>query len=69
MTRSTRDVFEDHLRLRVVGDLETDLARNYSEAVAMLTVNSNAEGHDALRMSAARLAKLGTSRCSGVHWV
>ena len=57
MSRSTSDVLEDHLRLRVEGDLETDLQRNYSESVVLLTVNSNAEGHDAMRMSAHRLAE------------
>ena len=56
-TRSTLDVFEDHLRLRAEGDLETDLQRNYSESVVLLTVNSNAKGHDALRLSAHRLAE------------
>jgi len=53
--RSTREVFEDHLRLRLEGDLEKDLRRNYAEDVVLLTVNSNATGHDALRASAARL--------------
>jgi hypothetical protein len=56
MSRSTRDVFEDHLRLRAEGELETDLQRNYAETVVLLTENSNAQGHDALRMSARRLA-------------
>ncbi|MDQ2705960.1 MAG: nuclear transport factor 2 family protein [Pseudomonadota bacterium] len=54
--RSTEEVFEDHLRLRVENQLEEDLARNYAEDVILLTVNSNACGHDAIRMSAARLA-------------
>lgn len=53
--RSTREVFEDHLRLRVAGKLEEDLKRNYAEDVVLLTVNSNARGYDAMRMSAARL--------------
>lgn len=57
MNRRTADVFEDHLKLRVEGDLETDLQRNYSEMVILLTANSNAQGHDALRMSARRLAE------------
>lgn len=57
MARSTREVFEDHLKLRMKGDLETDLARNYSETVTLLTVNSNVRGHDAMRMSARRLAE------------
>jgi hypothetical protein len=57
MTRSTIDVFEDHLKLRAEGDLETDLQRNYSESVVLLTENSNAQGHAAMRMSARRLAE------------
>lgn len=57
MSRSTREVFEDHLKLRVDGDLETDLQRNYSDDVILLTENSNAKGHDAIRMSARRLAE------------
>jgi hypothetical protein len=57
MARSTSEVFEDHLRLRMEGDLEADLRRNYWEDVTLLTVNSNGEGHDMLRMSAERLAE------------
>jgi hypothetical protein len=53
--RSAEEVFEEHLRLRVTGNLEEDLRRNYAEDVVLLTVNSNARGHDALRMSARRL--------------
>jgi hypothetical protein len=57
MTRNTTEVFDDHLRLRMAGDLETDLSRKYFENVALLTVNSNAQGHDALRTSAKRLSE------------
>ncbi len=57
VSRSTTEVFEDHLKRRVQGDLEADLQRNYSEAVILLTMNSNAQGHDAMRMSARRLAE------------
>ncbi|MCJ8517677.1 hypothetical protein ABID21_000810 [Pseudorhizobium tarimense] len=53
--RSTQEVFEDHLRLRLLGDLEQDLARNYAEDVVLLTSNSNLVGHDALRTSSSRL--------------
>ncbi len=55
--RTTEEVFEDHLRLRLAGNLDEDLRRNYSEDVILLTVNSNARGHDALRMSARRLSR------------
>ncbi len=54
--RNTEEVFEDHLRLRVAGKLEEDLARNYAEDVVLLTSNSNATGHEAMRTSAERLA-------------
>ena len=54
-TRSAEEVFEDHLRLRMAGGLEEDIRRNYAEDVVLLTVNSNARGHDAIRMSAQRL--------------
>jgi hypothetical protein len=53
--RSTRQVFEDHLDKRRLGLVEEDLAANYAEDVVLLTVNSNAVGHDAIRRSAARL--------------
>lgn len=55
--RTPEEVFEDHLRLRLEGKLEEDLRRNYSEEVLLLTVNSNARGHDAIRMSAERLSR------------
>jgi hypothetical protein len=54
--RGTHEVLEDHLRLRLENRLEDDLARNYAEDVMLLTVNSNACGHEGLRMSAGRLA-------------
>lgn len=57
MQRDTYQVFKDHLRLRLEGDLETDLRRNYAPDVVLLTVNSNAQGHDAIRISTARLQK------------
>lgn len=49
--RTPKEVFEDHVRLRLEGKLEEDLRRNYSEEVLLLTVNSKAVGHDAIRMS------------------
>ena len=55
--RTTREVFEDHVRLRLEGRLEEDLARNYAEDVVLLTVNSNMRGHEAIRTSAGRLAE------------
>lgn len=55
--RSAAEVFEDHLRLRLDGELETDLRRNYAEDVVRLTVNSCFIGHDGMRRSAKRLAE------------
>ena len=55
MIRSVRDVFEDHLRLRACGDLETDLERNYSNDVILLCETGPLIGRDALRWSARRL--------------
>lgn len=55
MARSTQDVFEDHLALRLAGDLDTDLRRNYADDVVLLTVNSNLQGHEGMRLSAGRL--------------
>ncbi len=56
-SRSTEEVLEDHLAKRRKRLLEDDLATNYADSVALLTVNSNAVGHDAIRYSAARLAE------------
>lgn len=55
LERTAGEVFEDHLRLRLAGRLEEDLARNYASDMILLTSNSNASGHDAMRMSARRL--------------
>lgn len=35
--RTARDVLEDHLRLADAWDFETDLARNFSEDIVLLT--------------------------------
>lgn len=50
--RTTSDVFDDHLRLRNEGDLETDLTRNYSPDVVLLTGIGVFRGHDGVRASA-----------------
>lgn len=54
--RTTTEVFQDHLRLRIDGRLEEDIARNYAEDVVLLTENSVLFGHEAIRTSAERLA-------------
>jgi hypothetical protein len=53
--RSTQAVFEDHLRLRVAGDLEEDLRRNYADDVVLICEFGVLHGRDAIRESAGRL--------------
>lgn len=55
MARSTREVFEDHLRLRSQGRVEDDLARNYAENVTLLCEFGPMTGRRAVRKSARRL--------------
>lgn len=49
MTRSTREVVEDHLRRRRVGDLEGDLAHNYHPHVRLMSAEGINHGHDGVR--------------------
>jgi hypothetical protein len=49
ITRQTREVLEDHLRLRSVGDLETDLERNYADDVVVLCELGTLKGRAAIR--------------------
>lgn len=53
--RTTQQVLDDHLRLRREGDLEADLARNYSRDCVLLTGYGVFHGHDGVRESAKRL--------------
>jgi hypothetical protein len=53
--RSTKDVLNDHLAKRLVGDLEADLATNYAEDVQVLSGEGCRQGLDAMRQEAARL--------------
>jgi len=57
MARSAAAVLEDHLRLRALGDIETDLARNYAPDVALLCNYGTFHGLDAIRYSARRLSE------------
>lgn len=54
--RSTREVFEDHLRLRTLGRFDEDVERNYSPDVVILHSNGVVHGHAGLRKSGRRLA-------------
>lgn len=53
--RSTREVFEDHLRLADAGDLDGDLARNVAEDVVVLSGRGVFRGHDGVRELARQL--------------
>jgi hypothetical protein len=55
MTRQAREALEDHLRLRSLGDLETDLERNYAADVIVLCELGALKGRAAIRRSACRL--------------
>lgn len=57
VTRSARQVFEDHLRTGLEGTVEEDLARNYADDLVVLTSNGVQRGHDRLRRQADKLRK------------
>jgi len=54
--RSAREVLEDHLRLAAAGDIDTDLARNFSEDVVLLTGYGIFRGLEGVREKAQLLA-------------
>jgi len=54
-TRSTQEVFEDHLHLREQHQLEEDIARNYADDVVLLTLEGIFHGHDGVRQTGANL--------------
>lgn len=47
--RGAREVVESHLALRQAGDLERDLATNYSPDVVLLSAEGVNHGHDGVR--------------------
>lgn len=53
--RSSRQVFEDHLRTSFWETVEEDIRRNYADDVVLLTGNGILRGHDGLRELAKRL--------------
>ncbi|MGY3622527.1 hypothetical protein [Bradyrhizobium sp. USDA 10063] len=53
--RTTREVFEDHLKLRAGAKLEEDLQHNYAPGIVLLCKFAVLRGHDAIRTSAKRL--------------
>jgi hypothetical protein len=50
--RSTRDVLDDHLRLRKEGDLQNDIERNYAPDFVVLSHFGVFHGIDGVRESA-----------------
>jgi hypothetical protein len=57
VTRSPRDVFEDHLRTSTEGTVEDDIERNYAPTVVILSSDGVRRGHDGLREQAAKLER------------
>ncbi|MYZ50414.1 nuclear transport factor 2 family protein [Propylenella binzhouense] len=55
--RTARQVIADHLRLRRLGDLESDLARNVGENVVLLTKWGIQRGHAGVRICARALER------------
>ncbi|MBM0104883.1 nuclear transport factor 2 family protein [Steroidobacter sp. S1-65] len=55
MSRSTSEVFFDHLRLRAESNLEEDLNRNYSDEVILIHQFGVKSGRSGIRESAQRL--------------
>jgi hypothetical protein len=57
MSRTTEEVFEDHLQKRLNGDLEADIQTNYAPDVVFLTGTGTFHGHDGVRQSADELER------------
>jgi hypothetical protein len=59
VTRTTREVFEDHLALALKGEVETDIERNFAPDCVLLTSDGEFRGHQGIREAARALfAKL-----------
>lgn len=56
-TRSTREVFDDHLHLALIGDVETDIHRNFAENCVLLTTYGVFKGYDGIREAAELLMR------------
>lgn len=55
MTRSTREVLDDHLRRRAEGRVQEDLEEDYADDVVLLCEHAPLVGREAVRESARRL--------------
>lgn len=64
-TRTTREVFEDHLELARQGDLETDLKRNFAKDCVLLTDYGVFRGHRGVREA----AELLYNQLGNVHYI
>ena len=58
MSKSTTEIFEDHLHRRVKGDVEGDIRANFDSDVVILSSFGTYRGHDGVRESASKLAKM-----------
>jgi hypothetical protein len=56
-TRTTQEVFDDHLRLRLQGETETDIERNFAGDVVVLSGSGINHGHDGVRTTSGILKK------------
>jgi len=57
MHRTTTEVIEDHLVKRLKGQVEEDLADNFSKDIIILSSFGVFEGHDGVRKSADKLKR------------
>jgi hypothetical protein len=57
VSRSAREVFEDHLRIAVEGGVEDDIERNYDSNVVILSREGVRHGYDCLREEAAKMQR------------
>ncbi|GAB2527446.1 nuclear transport factor 2 family protein [Paramicrobacterium agarici] len=57
MSRTPTDVIHDHLIKRLEGDLEGDIAHNFSEDILILSGFGTYRGHDGIRQSSAELTE------------
>jgi hypothetical protein len=56
MTRSTAEVFDDHLARADRGDVEGDIVANFTPDCVLLTTYGRFDGHEGVRAAAALLA-------------
>jgi hypothetical protein len=57
MPRTTAEIFDDHLARATRGDVEGDIAANYSPDCVLLTTYGRFDGHAGIRAAASLLAR------------